>query len=378
MSKDLIRLGWCIVIGLLHRQKIKIYIRDYKYILGVFIILLVRSFFWSRYQNVSLWLLIIWFKYVLYPVMIMITAIWLWYCISSEDLHIYLKRFGHISILILASWILRFVIKLSFPDFMIQIWYGSVGDFVVWHNPPLYYRTGAGGRPRYSWLMAWPNNLAYLLVWLWPLWWLLWQFTQFRIVYIIGWAISIISTISRSARIATVVQYLIIRHHLLVSLSRRLIYLLLCVAGAGMVMLMSLKYQSTLWHVNRTIEAISTRYQQPLWYGLWYSGPSALHHGSIIPENIYLQWLIDIGVLGFVCIWSIITLLIIKIRSLSNHFFVPYLRARCVGMIGLAIQWMFLHVLEDSTVNYLVLVIGWLLLWYLSNQHDHSKHDIIY
>lgn len=337
------------------------------------IILLIRSLFWSRYQGVSWWLIIIWFKYVLYPIIILMTSIWLWYCITTQHINSYLKRFSRMMICVLCVWVIWFGIKLSFPELMMNIWYGPVWDFVVWQNPPLYYRTGAGGLPRYSGLMAWPNNLAYLLVWLWPLVLLLRQSSKYRMIQTVGRLMSVVLTISRSAWIATVMQYIISYRHLITTLSLRSRYLWWWMIIVGLVMLVSFKYQSTLGHMDSIIEGISIRYQQPLWYGLWYSGPSALHHGSIVPENIYLQRLIDIGIVGFVCMISIIVLLIIRFKSLPKHLLTSYLHARWLGIIGLAIQWMFLHVLEDSTVNYLVLTIGWLLLGYLSYQHSLSK-----
>ena len=370
-SKDLVWILACCVIAIRYRTLVYKYIQSYRVLLITFVCVIVRSILLSVWQGVSTSLIIIGFKYVLYPWVIMVTALWIGYCVSQTTLDRYLKRFGRAMLITMYLGIAWFALKLMMPTMMYHLWYGPVGDFVVWYNPPLYYRTWAWWRPRYSGLMAWPNNLAYLLVGLWPMMMVLRSSYKHRLVHYMILMLSIVATFSRSARIALWGQYFYKQY----STHRLSIYHIIGIIAIWVMMVMILmtwKYQSTLEHFQSTLQAVQTRLSQPRWYGLGYSGPSALHHGSIIPENTYLQWLIDIGIVGCGGIMIMIYVLVSQIKKIrSDPYYGIYVQAWCLGMIWLALQGMFLHVLEDSTVNYLMFVSGGLLIWYLSHVDRH-------
>ena len=366
-SKDLIRIFACIALMIWSYRMIKWYLHRRLWIWIICLITiwwsLIRSWYWWVDTN----LIIIWFKYVIYPFVILLTATRRWYCISDNNLTTYLRRLSYIAIRIWIWGFIWFGFKMMMPQLAMEWWYGPVGDFVVWSNPPIYYRTGAWGRPRYSWLMAWPNNLSYLLVGLWPLLIMLWKWSSYQYIKKVWLILSGILTFSRSAWIGALWQYIIIhyRQYTIQNKYIKIIWIstMICIVWV----LVWFKYDSTIWHLHSSIQAIHTRIQQPMGYGLWYSWPSALHHGSIIPENTYLQWLIDIGLIGTAWLIMIIVMIIRTIIAIDKkNLYRPMVYARGLGMIGLAIQGMFLHVLEDSTVNYLVLIVWWLLLWYIS------------
>lgn len=375
-SKDVIWIVWCTTIYIFYRKWFAQYLAQMRTLLIILAIAIVRSIGLSWYQWVSISLIIIGFKYILYPFVIMMMSMGIWYCIDDEDwLDKYINRFGKMLRYVMRWWLVRFGIKLRKPEWIMSLWYGPIGDFVVWTNPPLYYRTGAWGWIRYSSLMAWPNNLSYLLIALLPLLHLIWNNWNNKIKKIWIWLslISLFFTFSRSALVAWCVQLTIMYSYLLKKVKIQYHIILWCVLCIGLFLLLWFKYESTILHVQKIIQWIQIWIQHIWWYGLGYSGPSALHHGSIVPENIYIQRLIDIWWIGFSLIVIYIYQLYYIIKKITKPKYTPYIYAWVIGIIWLSIQWMFLHVLEDSTVNYLVFTIGWVIIGFTYKQQYKSS-----
>ena len=60
------------------------------------------------------------------------------------------------------------------------------------------------------------------------------------------------------------------------------------------------KWESTLAHLAAWGEGWEAFVQQPLGYGLGAAGPAVHFSGIYLPENHYLQLLLDLGTIGTV------------------------------------------------------------------------------
>jgi hypothetical protein len=161
------------------------------------------------------------------------------------------------------------------------------------------------------------------------------------------------------------------------------------------------KRWSTVLHFQAWFDGIDAIIANPWWYGLGSSWPSVHYTGVYLPENQYLQIALDVGVWWLVIWcwvwWVLLRGVLIKISNYWKHFchsckgrnppwtainfgntqrngkwmvdsvfmdpgsspgwqYVPLIIPLLLWWVGLFVIWMFLHVLEDSMVNY----------WYLS------------
>jgi hypothetical protein len=148
---------------------------------------------------------------------------------------------------------------------------------------------------------------------------------------------------------------------------------------AGLIWLSILKWASTLWHIKAKFGSIAYVIQQPSWYGLGTSGPAIHHNWTILPENYYIQLMLDIGTIGFI-IRAILVLQITriekkiqewikKIKNNPQHEIVYLIRKwLTIWRVCLLIMWLFLHSFEDSMINYLFFVSRGILSGYLSTK----------
>ena len=188
--------------------------------------------------------------------------------------------------------------------------------------------------------------------------------------------LAIALTLSRTAFIGWIVGLAIInvqwiRKHKKISLW------ILAVLLAGLIGLSVLKWASTLDHIKAKFGSIKYVIEQPSGYGLGTSGPAVHHNGTILPENYYLQLMLDIGTIGFL-IRAIIILQITrlarkiqqafkKLNTNANTQTIYLIRTWLnIGRVCLLIMGLFLHVFEDSMINYLFFVSWWILSGYLS------------
>jgi hypothetical protein len=147
---------------------------------------------------------------------------------------------------------------------------------------------------------------------------------------------------------------------------------------AWLVGLSILKWASTLWHIKAKFWSIQYVIDQPSGYGLGTSGPAVNHNGTILPENYYIQLMLDIGTVGFI----LRTLVILQITRLAKKIQISFKKTQAntssqtlylirrwlnIWRVALLIMWLFLHVFEDSMINYLFFVSWWILMWYLSH-----------
>lgn len=318
-------------------------------------------------RNTSTWVNVaIWLKYGLYSSIVFYTAARIWYSspLTQSDIINYIKRLCHVIVRCCAAGIIWQWIKRLYPDMFYDIlWYGPIGDYHPNQPHPIYYRTGPGGWPRLSWLMSGPNNLWYLLV----------AYASLIPLYVHQWRakilyyITTIMTLSRGALLWSWVQWLIYGFKYLGRRGRWLVWWL-AVVGIIIVWALSiLKWSSTLEHITRTLWAVQSVVDHPRGIGLWSSWPGVHRNGSVLPENFYLQLLIDYGTIPFIgrCAYRylIVRRARIIIKQQSESISKP-LRAYIAGFLWLLVVWLFLHVFEDSVVNYLFFIPFWLLWWY--------------
>lgn len=307
--------------------------------------------------------IMIWLKYGLYASVIFYTAWWLGYAssITESDLSHYIKYICKALLWFIGIGIVWQLLKWIVPDLFYNVlWYGPVGDYVAGQAHPIYYRTGAGGLPRFSWLMSWPNNLWYLLVAyasIVPLY-----FNQGRVkVLYYG---STLATISRAAMVWVWSQLVLIAARWY-RRSKILLSIIVWLWLAAIIWLSVLKAASTREHITRTLGSLDQVIQSPQWIWLWSSWPWVHRGGSVLPENFYIQLLLDYGTIPFIArcgMWY----LIIKQSKLiiqSEYHLSWQLRAYVAWFVGLLIVWLFLHVFEDSVVNYLFFIPFGLLRW---------------
>lgn len=301
--------------------------------------------------------------------------------------HIQITHFLHKVRTYAWRWILAIVIggflrqlsKLLRTDLFLQFGYGPIGDYAYAMRPPLWYRTWPGGEMRWSWLFAGPNNYGYFLV----------SFFAFFVIYAkkaLAWMklssrnlwlrssiglyiLAVALTFSRAALIGCVVQLPIIRRwrkEEYLSFYPRLRswlykwWLWMCCGFltifVGLIIMISIyKRDSTREHIEKTMAGIELVVEQPWGYGLWSSGPAIHRWGKYLPENMYLQILLDWGWIWFIFrlfAWLWWLYLAIYVARQVWGFVMWWLVS---GYIGLSAEGLFLHVREDSMVNMLYL-----------------------
>ena len=364
----------------------------------VFSGLLVFSILLSRFMfGKALSEILIGIKYGLWYLCILISAGSVWYFLSSKlktqkkseksDFSSLGKwqnilKWGLVSVVLLGrAWQIA---KILFPDRFMAIWYGKLDDYHFWLKPPLYYLTWYEGTLRWQGLFSWPNNYGYFLVVFLPL---ILQYFSFQnilkfksrkksdwigFLVVALWLITLWATLSRAAMIgAGVVLFCLYFPHIK---KHKKILIWSAVWVAILLLGLSIfKLESTLVHIQQKLSWVLQVIHQPLWYGLGSSGPAVHHTGSFLPENFYLQLMLDLWTVGFL-IWLGVmyaflrmqkSLIVRAEKTDQKPEFLQYLRTFQIWLLALLVMGLFLHVFEDSMVNYLFFWGYGLMLWAL-------------
>lgn len=302
----------------------------------------------------------------------------------------FLKFLKYLLITTLIAGFLRQGLKFIRPDLFLHIGYWPLNDFKFWVKPPIYYLTWYQGTARRQWIFSWPNNYGYFLIAFLPAvlyffktkWSNIKELLANNTTAIINsaitvlWLLAIVLTLSRTAFIGWILALSLmniqrIKKHKKISIGIWIILL------AWLVWLSIVKWASTLWHIKAKFWSIKYVIEQPSWYGLWTSGPAVHHNGTILPENYYIQLMLDIGTVGFI----LRTLVILQITRLAKKIQISFEKIQAntssqtiylirrwlnIWRVSLLIMWLFLHVFEDSMINYLFFVSWWILTGYLS------------
>jgi hypothetical protein len=330
---------------------------------------IITSILISYQQGSGLYDIVIGIKYGFMFLWIALSSIFIGYNIEQKQITHREKILPKIITIIILLWLCRQMAKYIRPDIFFQIWYGPIGDFIFWQEPPIYYRTWPWGDPRLQWLFAWPNNYWYFLAWFTPILLAYYQNRKNKnqkiisISIIILIALSIILTLSRTAIIGAIVWTILLYRNTMRQNKKILIAIILTTITA-IAWLSILKWSSTREHITQKTSSIKYIIEKPLWYGLWTAGPAIHHNGEILPENYYMQIAIDTGIVGFL-------LLIITLATITRKYLIitQKIKPYVIGTAVLFVMWFFLHVFEDSMVNYLFFIPRWIYIWYYSKSH---------
>ena len=385
LFREWLWLFFLLIALILWYKKFKPYWRYWKKTWIAFIILIIVSILFSLLKNVSLSNMFIWIKYWFWWTFILITASFLWYVISDKwQKSKLLKILPRVLVSIVWLWFLWQWAKLLWPDFFYLLWYWWLDDYSYGENPPIYYLTWYQWTLRWQWFFSWPNNYWYFLVAFLPF--VRWFFINnikkkknsvLSIIALVIWMLWMFATLSRAVLVWMVVVFLALYWNKLKTKKRlllRLWVLILC----SLAVLSVLKWESTIWHITSKLETIPEVISQPLWHWLGSSGPAIHYEWKYLPENYFLQIMLDIWTVWFLFwIFSIICLLLIQYKviwlrnwklSTEEEYQFQVLYKMQIWFFALFIMWLFLHVFEDSMVNYLFFTIYGIILWSLSTK----------
>lgn len=391
--RDALRIWFIILVAIRDNEWIKWYWDKWKKVRILFGILILFSLWISYLKWVTLSNMMIWIKYWFYFLAIFLTASFVWYVWIKK---IWLKEFSRIQYLmmwIVWIWFIWQILKIYKPDIFMDLWYGKLDDFSYWTNPPIYYLTWHEWIMRRQWLFAWPNNYGYFLVSFLPLillwrWWTRQDLKDFiksprknlNFLLTVLRIVAICMTLSRSAILWMAVVFAFLGRKWIKEHKKISIWIL-CIFIIGIVWLSILKYESTIWHFKSSFSYVWEIVSNPLWHWLGSSWPAIHHEWTMLPENYFMQIMLDIWTIWFI-LWTVVVFSILLIfKAIQNSFkkwkyswedsaiFLQWKRL-LLWRIALLIMWLFLHVFEDSMVNYLFFSLFWLLSGYLSKLYD--------
>ncbi len=365
-------------------KKIKPYWKIWKQALIAFVVLVVISILFSFFINdTSFSNIFIWIKYGFWWTFILISASFFWFVVSD--------KFRESKLLNILPWALILIVILGFlwqwakllrPDIFYSLWYGGLDDYTYWKNPPIYYLTWYQWTLRWQWLFSWPNNYWYFLVAFLPLiWWFYtnninkWKYKVLSVFALIIWILWMVATLSRAVLVWMVFVFILLYQKELKRRKRLLLRGWIWILIA-LILLSVLKRESTMWHITSKLDTIPEIISAPLWHWLWSSWPAVHYEWKYLPENYYLQIMLDIWTVWFL-FWVISTLYLLWTQYKVVHSYkwnisdeeaiqLTIFRRMQIWLLALFIMGLFLHVFEDSMVNYLFFTIYWIILWSLS------------
>ena len=385
LIREWLRLVFLLVIFLLWFKNFKPYWRKWRKVWIAFVILIIVSILFSLQKDVSLSNMFIWIKYWFWWTFILISASFFGYVISEKwQKSKLIKILPRILVLIVWLWFLRQWFKLLWPIFFYSLWYGGLDDYAYGENPPIYYLTSYQWTLRRQWLFSWPNNYWYFLVAFLPLVWRFFtnnikkrQNTILSVVALIIWIVWMWATLSRAVLVWMVIVFLAMYWNVLKTKKRWLIRWWLWILIV-LAVLSVLKRESTMWHITSKLSTIPEVISEPFWHWLGSSWPAIHYEWKYLPENYFLQIMLDIWTIWFLFwVLSILCLFLVQYKvielrkwRLSNEeeYQLQIFSKLQVWFFALFVMWLFLHVFEDSMVNYLFFTIYGIVLWSLSTK----------
>lgn len=394
LGRDAIRLLFFAIIALMNFKTIQTYLKTWKRPWITFIILIVFGVWISLSKGKWMYDIFVGIKYGLLYLFIFLSASFIGRLCTENKTDKYIIFLKYLLITTLIGWFFRQGLKFIWPDLFLHIGYWPLNDFKFWIKPPIYYLTWYKWTPRRQGIFSWPNNYGYFLIAFLPVVIVFFKqkFTNIKefftankktivnISLILLRLLAIALTLSRTAFIwgivwLTLINMQRVKQHKKLSRGILLVFLV-WIIGVSI-----LKWDSTLGHIQAKFGSIQYVINQPSWYGLGTSWPAVLHNGTILPENYYLQLMLDIGTIGFI-IRAMIILQITRIaQKIQKSFKTNDTKEQTIyliwkwlniGRVTLLIMGMFLHVFEDSMVNYLFFISRGILMWYLSTKIDKS------
>lgn len=391
--RDAVWICFVLLIAIWSNVWIKWYWEKWKRVWILFWVLILFSLMVSFSQWTSISNMMIWIKYWFYFLVIFLTATFVWYNwikkFNTKDF----SQIQYLFVWIVLIWFGRQVLKIYRPDLFMAMWYWKLDDFYYWIKPPIYYLTWYEWTMRRQWIFAWPNNYGYFLVAFLPLILMFWGWTRqdlknflknpfknLNFLFTIIWIIAIVMTLSRSAILWTIIVFVFLARNWIKQHKKVSIWIL-AILLAWIVWLSFLKPESTIWHFKSSFAYVWDIVSHPLWYWLWTSWPAIHHEGTKLPENYFMQIMLDIGTTWFIlwCIVMFSILVVCKTIQIASEkwkynkedaaAFLQWKRL-LLWWIVLMTMWFFLHVFEDSMVNYLFFSMFGILSGYLSKFYE--------
>lgn len=389
--RDGIRIVLFLIIFLFNIKYLKKYLLNWKYPWIVFIIMIIWGIVVSLLKDKTLFDMFIWIKYWFFYMLILLTASFIWFIKKEIDswklvINRNLKIIWYWLIGIMIVWFIWQWAKLLWPDFFMNIWYWPLNDFFFGENPPIYYLTWFKWTLRRQGIFSGPNNYWYFLVAFLPLILLINKYRRFfknskyneycKYWIIWLWILAILFTLSRTAILWSAIVFIVINLER-IRKNKLKSWIILFLWLISIVWLSFLKDSSTLNHIVAKFGSLKYVIDNPIWMGLGTAWPAIHHNWSILPENYFLQVMLDIWTIWFI-IWAFFWYLIINInkkirgnlkeyKKNTDYILWRYLN---ISLFCLMFMWLFLHVFEDSMVNYLFFVTYWIFIWYFSNNKE--------
>lgn len=400
ISRDALRTLFFLFTFFSNTKRIKEYLKKRKNVRIWFVILIAFAILTSFLNWKTPSDIMIWIKYGLYYLVIFLTASFVWFAgIKKIDIrHIsWSQRF--------ILWIVFFgfiwqIMKIIKPEIFMNIGYWSFNDFYFGANPPIYYLTSFEWTTRWQWIFSGPNNYGYFLIAFLPLillWWWKWldkikniiknPFSHLDILFVLLRILAIIMTLSRSAVIWMVLIVWLLSKEW-IQKNKNIAIGVLGIFILSIIWLSILKSESTMNHVKAKLSYVWEIVDNPLWYWLGTSWPAIHHNGTMLPENYFMQLMLDIWTVGFI-FWCMVIFQILLIfkwiekwnlnstggvkrwENIINIELIYLHRKRLyIWRSVLFVIWLFLHVFEDSMVNYVFFIFFGILSWYLSKLYE--------
>ena len=306
LIREWIWLLFLLVVLILWFKKFKPYWKYWKKTWIAFIILIVVSVLFSWIKDVSWSNMFIGIKYGFWWMFILISASFLGYVISEKwQKSKLIQILPRVLVWIVWLWFLWQWAKLLRPDFFYSLWYGWLDDYSYGENPPIYYLTWYQWTLRWQGFFSWPNNYWYFLVAFLPF---VWRFftnkikkkedTVLSVLALVVRMAWMLATLSRAVLVWMVVVFVALYWKELKTKKRRLlrwgIWLLVALA-----VLSVLKRESTVGHITSKLSTIPEVISHPFWHGLGSSGPAIHYEWKYLPENYFLQIMLDIWTVWF-------------------------------------------------------------------------------
>lgn len=384
-----ILLIWMVLLG--GRRYLWVFWKQGKWALIVLSVLVFWSLWLSVAQGISVKMMLVGLKYDVYPLVLLVSWILIGFILKLQAPSHKLQTdfIYRVIVFIVVWWLIWQVGKIFLPELFHWIGYWPVGDYVLWANPPLYYRTGPWGMMRLQGLFSGPNNYGYFLVGFFSVViglggklkaessklqassWKLQvdsSFTRFNTLslFVLLYVFSLFWTLSRGVLVGVGVQVFLLVWFFKKAWRKYLWWFVLLWVLA-LWWLSIWKRWSTVGHFQAWFEWWHAFIDNPLGYGLGSAWPAVHYSGIYLPENHYLQLLLDVGVV-WLFLWmgvlgSIVYMLATswKLKATSYKLQAASCKLLLVllwfGFIGLLVEGLFLHVFEDSMVNYLFLVV---------------------
>ncbi|HMY80603.1 MAG TPA: hypothetical protein PLW93_02395 [Candidatus Absconditabacterales bacterium] len=382
-SKDIIRCAIVLIAFIVNPRQSLVYIRQtlWSWIFLIIMAILGIVVTWYRVTDIHTWITntMVGLKYGWYVLVVVRSAglvghvIWSAYSDMNSEKKENIQKLW-MSRLVTGAWIVLLggcIVqgsKIIFPDLWMSLGFGPLDVYKPGVAPPLYYLTKHDGIIRYSGLFSGPNNFAFWLVSMTPIlrsW--TYRTTIKQWFARVGLGVFGVINIGRLILVSWlgegILNLLFVGNsggspkllHSRQGTRKNILFWI----GIGVVMVTVLslvgwvtyiKRESTYHHFFQGIQALARIWDNPWGYGLGSSGPGVHRNGSLLPENYYLQLLLDYGIGGLICF---IVFWITRLRAISMSI---YHRWFLVGFGGLLIGGLFLHVFEDSMVNYLFFV----------------------